>query len=152
MEAKDILKEEFSKQYGGLYDKSVLKSQYEDIVLRAMNIYAQIEVNGMQFARDKMDKLKNSLKGGEQLIFIRDGGVLSTSKGNVFTFANWFKVNDKRHPGKHYWQCQELLNKEHNFSIYDVELFDKTIHKVYHIMDDEILTIQQNAFKEKYGS
>lgn len=37
----------------------------------------------------------DTLKGGEKLIFFRNGGGLSTKAGNVFTFANWWSEDDK---------------------------------------------------------
>ncbi len=78
------------------------------------------------------------LKQGEKLIFYKNGNVKSAKQGNVFTFSNWFK---EKIMGKHYWQCQELHeigNEYHNFSIYDVELFDPNKHKNYIIMNEKI--------------
>lgn len=40
-------------------------------------------------------KTIENLKEGDQLIFFRDGGVISAKKGRVFTFSNWFY--DKTH-------------------------------------------------------
>jgi hypothetical protein len=95
-----------------------------------------------------------NLKSGDKLIFYRRGGVLSSSIGNVFTFANWIREDDKYNPGKHLWQCKELHelgNREHNFLIYDTELFDEKIHNEFVMMDEKKLVDQQNAFIEKYG-
>lgn len=96
----------------------------------------------------------DNLKGGERLIFFRNGGVLSTDIGNVFTFANWWEENDVMCPGKHYWQCRELHdtgNHEHNFSIYDTELFDEKRHRDFVLMDEEKLVSHIREFIEEYG-
>ena len=95
----------------------------------------------------------DNLKGEEKLIFFRNGGVLSTQTGNVFTFANWWNEDDKYHPGKHYWQCKELHdigNHEHNYSIYDTELFNESTHKKFVLMDGKKLVSQQREVIEKY--
>ncbi len=94
------------------------------------------------------------LKVGDKLIFFRDGGVLAAKTGSVFTFSNWWKKDDNWHPGKHFWQCQELHrqgNHEHNFSIYDTQLFDENIHKDFVLMDEEKLVHQQREFINRYG-
>ena len=95
----------------------------------------------------------DGLKGGEKLIFHRNGGVLSSQKGNVFTFSNWF--TNKYSTGKDWWQCQELHNmgnRTHNFSIKDVELFDEKVHKEFVLMDTDELTKQEKIFIQKYGA
>lgn len=92
----------------------------------------------------------DNLKGGEKLIFFRNGGVLSAKTGNVFTFANWC---NKYTSEKHYWQCKELQNQgnhDHNFSIYDTELFDENIHKEFVLMDEEKLVAKQQEFIREY--
>ena len=102
-----------------------------------------------------MDKAEiNSLKRGDKLFFYKYGGVLSTSKGNVFTFSKWYDNNGKDSPSKYHWQCEELIalgNNVHNFSIFDVELFDKTKHKKYKIMTPSKLKEEERAFIEKFG-
>lgn len=93
-------------------------------------------------------QIKN-LKKGNRLIFFQNGGVLSTDKGNVFTFSNWWEDD------KYYWQCKELLsmgNRTHNFSIYDLELFDPQKHKQFNIMDEQKITGGEKEFIRKYGA
>ena len=98
--------------------------------------------------QEQIDNLKN----GDKLIFIRHGGVLCTNKGNVFTFANWYKEPKE---GKRWWQCQEqhnIGNHEHNYSIYDTELFDESIHKEFVLMDEEKIETKRREFIEMYGA
>jgi len=96
----------------------------------------------------------NNLKKGDKLIFIQDGGVLSTDKGNVFTFSNHYKSDDPYSKGK-YFQCLECLysgNTVHNFPFFAVELFDENIHKEYRLMTVEKLKKDKNEFINRYGS
>lgn len=99
-------------------------------------------------------QIKN-LKKGKKLIFTHDGGVLSASIGNVFTFSCWYyKLKDDINRRYFYWQCQELIDKgnyEHNFPIYCTELFDPIIHTTHLIMNSENLDAQRREFISKYG-
>ena len=93
----------------------------------------------------------DNLRVGEKLIFFRDGGVISAKKGAVFTFSNWY---EKYGNEKHIWQCKELLdlgNNVHNFSIYDTEIFNETIHKDFILMNEYKLSEQKKDFIKKYG-
>lgn len=100
------------------------------------------------------EKQIEELKPGDRLIFFEYGGVFSASKGNVFTFSNWYKEDDYWYPGKNHWQCKELHasgNHEHNFHIRNVDLFDESIHKEYVLMSVEKLNSDRLAFIEEYG-
>lgn len=111
-----------------------------------------MKTNCVGFKQDK-DWHNKVLQSGTKLIFYQDGGVLSTKKGNVFTFANWVDAPGEQ-PNK-YWQCQELLdmgNKAHSFSIHDVDIFDPKIHKGYIIMTRLILIGNKQEFIREYGS
>lgn len=110
---------------------------------------------------------------GTKIIFVRDGGVLNTNIGNVFTFANWWdresaKNNsfyrmypyrltdfDEGQNNHHrYFQVEELLaegNTDHNLSFYCVEIFDPIKHKEFKLMTPEVLAQERKAFIEKYG-
>jgi|ERR1700722_3222349 len=97
------------------------------------------------------DKQIKNLKSGDKLIFVEFGQVLSTQKGNVFTFSNWLHrpLNEF-----HFWQAQEILdmgNKDHNFGIEYTELFDPKIHKQYRVMNKDRLLSEEKQFIEVYG-
>jgi len=100
------------------------------------------------------EKQISNLVAGCKLIFYRDGGVLSAQTGYVFTFSNWHKEDDELMPGKRWWQCKELHdtgNHKHNFSIFDVEIFDPDLHNEYIFMGGEKLIAEQQEFIKKYG-
>lgn len=96
-------------------------------------------------------QIKN-LKKGDKLIFIQNGMVLMSKKGNVFTFSNFFTcpwMGDTS-----FWQSEELIsmgNYEHNFGIEDVELFDENIHKEFVVMNKEKILQTEKTFIEMYG-
>lgn len=95
------------------------------------------------------EEIKN-IKEGDRLIFVEHGGVLSTSKGNVFTFWKW---HESSVGGKNeFWKCIELKdNPYHNFGVWSVELFDENIHKEYNIMTSQKLNNNVIEFIKKFG-
>lgn len=113
------------------------------------------------------EQIENLVKG-DKLIFYRNGGVLSANTGNVFTFAHWWNYEKRLEVlgmedakwwtnttgKKDSFQCVELLdmgNKGHNFSIYDVELFNPEIHKEFTMMYGGRIKENESAFISQYG-
>jgi hypothetical protein len=91
------------------------------------------------------EQQKENLKCGDKLIFIENGSVLSTNKGNVFTFHSW---HDKE---KEFFKCVELIdNSNHNLGISRTELFDINIHKEFKLMNKENLNNQVLEFNNKF--
>lgn len=91
------------------------------------------------------EQQKENLKYGDKLIFIRNGNVLSTNKGNVFTFHSW---HDKH---KEFFKCLELIdNPYHNFGISCTELFDVNIHKEFKLMSEENLNNDVLEFNNRF--
>jgi len=109
----------------------------------------------------------DNLQPGDKLIFFKNGNVLSTKKGNVFTFARWYDRTEENYrlwrEGKRspdiklhvrYFQAQEILdtgNDEHNLLVWDTELFDAKIHKEYRLMNAKELGKDYRAFVSVWG-
>jgi hypothetical protein len=88
---------------------------------------------------------KENLKYGDKLIFITNGMVLSTNKGNVYTFHSW---HDKE---KEFFKCVELIdNTNHNFGISRTELFDINIHKEFKLMNEKNLNNDLLEFNNRF--
>ena len=101
-----------------------------------------------------VNMITEDIKRGDKVIFTERGGVLSTDKGNVFTFYGWWTT----HWGSNrFWQCQELIdegNIEHNFSAYECEIFDPEKHAYLNpkFMNHKELEKNRREFIEKYGA
>jgi len=121
---------------------------------------------------------RDNLKKGDKLIFFQYGEILSAEEGNVFTFERWYDLDtmDKEdsyykmciEPNQReldaykvggykyhqYWQASEVLSRSpfHNFSIWDVELFDPKVHTNFRLMSEAEALKDHNNFVEKYGA
>ncbi|CAB4148892.1 hypothetical protein UFOVP535_31 [uncultured Caudovirales phage] len=97
------------------------------------------------------DEQIENLKYGDKLIFFRNGMSLSCDKGNVFTFSHWSPIYSDTENPKEFWKCCELYdNPNHNFSIYNLELFDETKHFDYNIMTKEKLNEDVINFNKRF--
>jgi hypothetical protein len=103
-----------------------------------------------------MNNINKNFKKGDLIIFFRDGGVIGDKQGYVYTFKNYYILeNPLGYINEEYFffQTEELYkeNENHNFFTGDIELFDPNKHVEYNIMNQNKMDQKIKEFINTYG-